>query len=134
MDRETLDRLIREALEDAGEVSWTARQNGRDAIADQLVTPTGDRTATIEAWGEVSHLRFDEGITFTLIDYDDEYIAENVRQLAMLGADYLRGAGTIESRRGLFGRRRPVLTIESGGYVYEISQRWSKHGSYRDVR
>ena len=128
MDTETLDRLIREALEGAGDVAWTVRQNGRDAIADLSIAPTGDRKATIEAWGEVSHLRFDEGVTFTLIEYDDEYIAENVRQLATLGADYLRGAGSIESRRGFFGRRRPVLTIESGGYAYEISQRWSKYG------
>jgi hypothetical protein len=61
----------------------------------------------------VSIVRLDD---YSLDDGSDEaYTTERVRDLMLVIHAWLRGEGSIESRRTLLGRRRPQLRIKAGG-------------------
>lgn len=69
---------------------------------------------------------FDLDVSATLFEYDDEsYMEALLRELALVADAYLRGAGQIQQKRGLF-RTTPVLIITVNGNEWELGRRTGK--------
>lgn len=62
----------------------------------------------------------------SLFEYEDSaYMQQIVRQLALVAAAYLRGEGTVDYRRGIFGAK-PRLTVVVGGREWVLERHTSK--------
>jgi hypothetical protein len=69
---------------------------------------------------------FDLGVSAALYEYDDAiYMETLLRELALVADAYLRGAGRIEQKRGLF-RTTPVLICTVNGKEWALGRRTSR--------
>jgi hypothetical protein len=79
-----------------------------------------DRTAGLRldtAWLEAFFFLGPNLSILMLDDYadDDEYATERLREVVQVVHAYLRGEGSLESRRTVLGGRRPQMRFQVGG-------------------
>lgn len=126
----TLRRVVLDVFDEDVDVTFEAQPDAPRISRASLGVGSGAdrRTAGLRAasTGFFEITIFDLDVSATLCEYDDEsYMEALLRELALLADAYLRGAGHIEQKRGLF-RTRPVLTIAVNGKEWTLGRRTSR--------
>lgn len=114
-------RVSREVIGDDGDFILEPRDSrpGRARIRfSSRADPDRAAGLTLDAeWLEVFFFTEPALSILRMDDYasDDEYVTEQVRDLVLVVHAYLRGEGSLESRRTILGRRRSQLRFHVGG-------------------
>lgn len=109
-------RVVTETVEDVAEVVTATPAS--DFLARISLTSRGrpERSAVMNLhteWLEAVFVMDPNLGVFMLDDYTDEsYTADQIRLLAEVVHAFLRGEGSLETRRTFLGRHRPQLRIE----------------------
>ena len=139
--RERYERLLTmvaaEIVGDAAEVVVKLPHRGFQARVQFTSRPEPERTALINMSAEWTEAVFvmepNVGIAmiddFSVEDHDAEvYTTDRMRELVTVVNAYIRGEGSIESRRTLLGKREPRLRIQAGGKEWVAGARqWVAH-------
>lgn len=139
--RERYERLLTmvaaEIIGDAAEVVVKPPHKGFQARVQFTSRPAPERTAAINMSAEWTEAVFvmepNVGLAmiddFSVDDHDAEiYTTDRMRELMAVVNAYIRGEGSIESRRTLLGKREPRLRIQAGGKEWVAGVRqWRAH-------
>lgn len=125
-----LRRVVLDVFDEDVDVTFEAQPDAPHIRRARLGVGSGPdrRTAGLGAasTGFFEIAIFDLDVSAALFEYDDEsYMEALLRELALVADAYLRGAGDIERRRGLF-RTGQVLTIAVNGKEWALGRRTSR--------
>ncbi len=125
-----LRRVVLDVFEEDIDITFEAQPDAPHISRARLGAGSGAdrRTAGLGAasTGFFEVTIFDLGVSATLFEYDDEFYMEALlRELALVADTYLRGAGHVERKRGLF-RTSPVLITTVNGKEWTLGRRTSR--------